>query len=262
MGRRPAGGLRDGCSSTGVDLVELYVGRDRRARRPGHGRWPATISRCVRTGASAGLGVRGGTGAAGARRGRRSQLQHGRRAARRHEDGGCGAARPASSPTDASLLLGIGSRVEVLAPLGTDRQAQARALAALDAFGSTSLHDAIVTAVDRIQAGRGRRALVLLSDGVDRYSRRRRRRCWPTSTDARRAGVSRAPSVPAAPPLFRDVAAVNGRRAVERTRSSALLRDDAARRSLGELCARSTSSAMTSRPNPRRRPREWRTDRV
>ena len=74
-------------------------------------------------------------------------------------------------PADRAMLVGIGSRVEVLAPLAADRTAGLRALATLDAFGSTSLHDAIIRALDEIQPASGRRALVLLSDGVDRYSR-------------------------------------------------------------------------------------------
>jgi Ca-activated chloride channel homolog len=74
-------------------------------------------------------------------------------------------------PADRAMLIGIGSRVEVLAPLAAERTAGLRALATLDAFGSTSLHDAIIRALDEIQPASGRRALVLLSDGVDRYSR-------------------------------------------------------------------------------------------
>ena len=111
------------------------------------------------------------------------------------------------------LLLGIGSRVEELAPLGVDRAGQARALTAVDAFGSTSLHDAIVTAVDRIQAGRGRRALLLLSDGVDRYSQ------TPAAevvAHVRTRAVLMFPVAVGAEttPLFRDIADVTGGRAV------------------------------------------------
>ena len=58
-----------------------------------------------------------------------------------------------------------------------------RALADLKPWGTTGLHDAIITSIDAIQAAKGRRALVLLSDGNDRYS---------TATAGRRAR-SRAP---------------------------------------------------------------------
>lgn len=74
-------------------------------------------------------------------------------------------------PQDHSMLVGIGSEIEVLAPLSADRQAQMRALSALEAWGTTGLHDAIIESIDAVQTAKGRRALVLLSDGSDRYSK-------------------------------------------------------------------------------------------
>jgi Ca-activated chloride channel homolog len=71
---------------------------------------------------------------------------------------------------DESMLIGIGSTTEVLAPLSREREAQQRAVDRVDAFGTTGLFDAIVAAIDAVQPARGRRALVLLSDGSDRYS--------------------------------------------------------------------------------------------
>jgi Ca-activated chloride channel family protein len=111
------------------------------------------------------------------------------------------------------LLLGIGSQVDELAPLGVERGPQLSALGSLSAFGSTSLHDAILIAVDRIQAGRGRRALLLLSDGEDRYSkasagevlehvRTRDVLVFPVAVGA------------AATPLFRDISDATGGRAI------------------------------------------------
>jgi Ca-activated chloride channel homolog len=44
-------------------------------------------------------------------------------------------------------------------------------VSSLDAFGTTPLYDAIVQAIELTRPGRGRRALVLLSDGDERYSR-------------------------------------------------------------------------------------------
>ena len=73
-------------------------------------------------------------------------------------------------PADESMIIAIGSQVEVVAPRSTDRAAQYAALNRLDAFGTTSLHDAIMTALDAMQDAKGRRALVLLSDGDDRFS--------------------------------------------------------------------------------------------
>jgi Ca-activated chloride channel family protein len=74
-------------------------------------------------------------------------------------------------PEDEAMVIAIGSNTEVSAPLSRDRSPQFAAVAALDAFGTTGLHDAIIAAIDSIQPARGRRALVLLSDGADRYSR-------------------------------------------------------------------------------------------
>ena len=73
-------------------------------------------------------------------------------------------------PTDESMVIAIGSQVETLTPLSTDRRAQLDALARVDAFGTTALHDAILAAIDAVQPAKGRRALILLSDGDDRYS--------------------------------------------------------------------------------------------
>jgi Ca-activated chloride channel family protein len=73
-------------------------------------------------------------------------------------------------PEDQSMIVAIGSEVETVSPLSTDRAAQAQAVARLENWGTTGLYDAIIQAIDAIQAAKGRRALVLLSDGTDRYS--------------------------------------------------------------------------------------------
>jgi Ca-activated chloride channel family protein len=73
--------------------------------------------------------------------------------------------------TDESMLIAVGSTTDTLAPLSTNRREQLDALAGLDAFGTTGLYDSIVSAIEAIQQARGRRALVLLSDGDDRYSK-------------------------------------------------------------------------------------------
>ncbi len=73
-------------------------------------------------------------------------------------------------PADEAMVIAIGSRVEALAPLSTDRPRQLDAVARIESFGTTALHDAIIAAIDAVQPAKGRRALVLLSDGDDRYS--------------------------------------------------------------------------------------------
>lgn len=113
--------------------------------------------------------------------------------------------------SDESMVLAVGSSTEVIASLSADRGVQYAALEKLDAFGTTGLYDSIIAAIDAIRGARGRRALVLLSDGTDRYS---------AATDAdvlARARASDALIYPVAfgrsrPPVFAELAAVSGGR--------------------------------------------------
>lgn len=73
-------------------------------------------------------------------------------------------------PADQVMVVAIGGETEVVAPLSNDRAAALSAIDRLDAWGTTPLYDAALSALDAIQPARGRRALVLLSDGTDRYS--------------------------------------------------------------------------------------------
>ena len=70
-------------------------------------------------------------------------------------------------PEDDVMLLRIGSTVDTV----KDRASVSLAITETDAFGTTALHDAVVAAIDAVDASRGRRALLLMSDGNDRYSR-------------------------------------------------------------------------------------------
>jgi Ca-activated chloride channel homolog len=114
-------------------------------------------------------------------------------------------------PQDESMVVGIGSEIEVVAPLSRDRPSQIRALQALTPWGTTGLYDAIVQSIDAIQSAKGRRALVLLSDGSDRYSK-------ASAADAlNRARHSDVMVYPVtigqtAPPMFAELAAVTGGR--------------------------------------------------
>ena len=74
-------------------------------------------------------------------------------------------------PQDQAMIVAIGSEIETVAPLSTDRSAQQQALGGLKPWGTTGLYDAIIESIDAIQEAKGRRALVLLSDGSDRYSK-------------------------------------------------------------------------------------------
>lgn len=73
-------------------------------------------------------------------------------------------------PEDRVMLISISGNVEILAPLSPDREPLLQALADLDAWSSTSLHDALIKSLDLLEGETGRRAIVVLSDGADRYS--------------------------------------------------------------------------------------------
>jgi Ca-activated chloride channel family protein len=115
-------------------------------------------------------------------------------------------------PQDEAAILAIGSEVETVAPLSTDREAQYTALAGIDAFGTTGLYDSVVRALELTQAAKGRRVLVLLSDGVDRYSRTTAEKALE---QARRSDVIVYPIALGLPPstFFGEVAALTGGRA-------------------------------------------------
>jgi Ca-activated chloride channel homolog len=86
-------------------------------------------------------------------------------------------------PADQVTVLAVGSEVETVAPLSTEHTAAVTALGRLERWGTTPLYDATLAALDIIQHASGRRALILLSDGEDRYSR--------TTSDALVAEVRR-----------------------------------------------------------------------
>jgi Ca-activated chloride channel homolog len=73
-------------------------------------------------------------------------------------------------PQDRTMLISISGDVEVLSPLSTDRQPLLRALDSLDPWSTTSLYDALIKSLDLLEPESGRRAIVVLSDGADRYS--------------------------------------------------------------------------------------------
>ena len=77
----------------------------------------------------------------------------------------------ALKPPDRSMVVAISSEADVIAPLEMDRFNQMRAIEALDPWSTTALHDAIIATLNRLEPERGRQALVVFSDGADRYSR-------------------------------------------------------------------------------------------
>ena len=123
----------------------------------------------------------------------------------------------ALSPDDRSMVVAIGSDADVIAPLTMDRVSQSSAIAALDPWSTTALHDAVIATLDRLAPEPGRQALIVFSDGTDRYSR-------ATAAEAvERARRSNALIYPIAigrerPPLLAELAVMTGGR-------SFLLRD-------------------------------------
>jgi VWFA-related protein len=138
----------------------------------------------------------------------------------------------ALAPPDQSMLIAISGRVETVAPLSTTRAAAAAALARLDPWSTTALHDAILEAVDVVQAGTGRRALVLVSDGVDRYSTAS---AADVLAHVRRTDVMiyAVASARREPPLFVELAAVTGGRSFAARDAAAL--DDVMRSIVSDL---------------------------
>ena len=120
-------------------------------------------------------------------------------------------------PADRSMAVAIGSDAEIVSPLSNDHVQQQRAIDALDPWSTTSLHDAIIAILDRLETESGRLAVVVFSDGIDRYS------TAPASRVVERARRSQALIYPITlgknrPPLAAELAVVSGGR-------SFLLRD-------------------------------------
>jgi Ca-activated chloride channel homolog len=135
-------------------------------------------------------------------------------------------------PTDLLTVVAIGSEVEVVCPLTADRGAAVRAIEGLDLWGSTRLYDGTIQALDVIQAARGRRALVLLSDGADRGSDNS---AAALIDAARRRDVITYPIAigSARPPIFAELATATGGRSFAVSRARPL--EDAAREIAHEL---------------------------
>ena len=76
-------------------------------------------------------------------------------------------------PVDRAMVLAISNQAEVIAPMSSDRPAQMRAIETLDPWSTTALQDAVIVALDRLEPESGRQALIVFSDGVDRYSEAR-----------------------------------------------------------------------------------------
>ena len=112
---------------------------------------------------------------------------------------------------DRHVVGRFGNDAEVIAPLSSDHAQQQRAIDTLDPWSTTALHDAIIAILDRLEGETGRLAVVVFSDGVDRYS------TAPASRVVERARQSQALIYPITigrnrPPLAAELAVVSGGR--------------------------------------------------
>ena len=76
-------------------------------------------------------------------------------------------------PEDEVFLYGFASDVRIIQEWTSDHDAVNKGLRRVDAFGGTSMYDAVIQAVPMAQSGRNRKkAVILISDGNDTSSRR------------------------------------------------------------------------------------------
>jgi len=124
-------------------------------------------------------------------------------------------------PTDRVMVVAIGSEIEIVAPMSTDRDAALASIDRLAPWGTTPLYDATRAAIDAVEPFAGRRALILISDGTDRYSETT---AAAIVEHARRSNVIIYPIAlgRARPPVFADLAVVSGGRSFLVSTPSAL----------------------------------------
>jgi Ca-activated chloride channel homolog len=74
-------------------------------------------------------------------------------------------------PTDRAFVVNFDSKATLVQPATADREALRRAIMHLSASGLTALHDAIILGLLQFEGIKGRRALVVFTDGFDVSSR-------------------------------------------------------------------------------------------
>jgi VWFA-related protein len=68
---------------------------------------------------------------------------------------------------DSAQVIGFAQQVKILSTMSANREAARKAIDSTVARGNTALYDALFASVDAVQSRPGRKAVVLLSDGVD-----------------------------------------------------------------------------------------------
>ena len=154
---------------------------------------------------------------------------------------------------DRVMVLAIGSDAEVVAPLSADHTEALAALSRIEPWGTTPLYDSALGAIEAIQSASGRRALILLSDGDDRYSQAS---ATEVVEQARRKDVLIYPIAigRTRPPVFAELASVTGGRSFFADKSTTML--DAMRMIAQELREQYLLGYSPSRPPDA--PARWR----
>ena len=115
-------------------------------------------------------------------------------------------------PEDRLLIVKIGTTFEV----ADARAAQHARIDEVDAWGTTALHDSIIESLEAVESARdvrGRHALLIFSDGADRYSRAS---AADVTARVRKSNVIVYPIAVGRdrPTLFAELAAITGGRSV------------------------------------------------
>ncbi len=127
------------------------------------------------------------------------------------------------------MILAIGGGVETVSGFDAPRESARQALDRVALWGSSPIGDTVVQAVDALGEQRGRRAVVLWSDGVEKEAQRARA---DVLEHVRRADVLIYPVAiaPSISPLLAELAALSGGRVLQ-----ARDREAAPRRAAGEI---------------------------
>jgi Mg-chelatase subunit ChlD len=68
---------------------------------------------------------------------------------------------------DSAEVIGFAQQVKILSTMSANREASRRAIDSTNARGNTALYDALYASIEALKGRPGRKAVVLLSDGVD-----------------------------------------------------------------------------------------------
>lgn len=73
-------------------------------------------------------------------------------------------------PTDQTGIVSFNTQVETVQTVTSDKEALHSAIDSLQAENQTAMYDALMRGIDELQGAEGRRAIILLSDGLDNAS--------------------------------------------------------------------------------------------